>query len=140
VPQFGHFSLCYSYHSTRRLAHILEHREEKLYGAEFPDYFKLSGVPLPEPLENFDVDKAKPRPYRPLGGGTIRRCVRPFKLHTYFVDAYQARTLALKKLEHNFWIELESSYRERIVQRKALYALMVQKSWIDKRALNLHPG
>lgn len=29
---------------------------------------------------------------------------------------------ALKKLEHDFWIELESTYRERIVQRKALYA------------------
>lgn len=32
----------------------------------FPDYAKLSGVPLPEPLKNFDVDAAVPRPYRPF--------------------------------------------------------------------------
>jgi hypothetical protein len=56
------------------------------------------------------------------GGGTTRRCVRQSKFHTYFVDAYQANISALKKLEPNFWIELESSYRERIIQRKALYA------------------
>jgi len=30
--------------------------------------------------------------------------------------------LALKKMEPDFWIELESTYRERIAQRKALYA------------------
>lgn len=30
--------------------------------------------------------------------------------------------LALKKLEPDFWIELESTYRVRIAQRKALYA------------------
>ena len=30
--------------------------------------------------------------------------------------------LALKKLDHDFWIELESTYRERIVQRQELYA------------------
>ena len=33
---------------------------------DFPDYAKLSGVPLPSPLEDFDVDKALPRPYRPF--------------------------------------------------------------------------
>jgi hypothetical protein len=32
----------------------------------FPDYAKLSGVPLPVPLKNFDVDAALPRPYRPF--------------------------------------------------------------------------
>jgi hypothetical protein len=32
----------------------------------FPDYAKLSGVPLPAPLVDFDVDKALPRPYRPF--------------------------------------------------------------------------
>src|SRR5690242_12370477 len=30
------------------------------------DYFKLSGVPLPKPLHKFDLEKAKPRPYRPF--------------------------------------------------------------------------
>ena len=33
---------------------------------DFPDYATLSGVPLPEPLSNFDVDAAMPRPYRPF--------------------------------------------------------------------------
>lgn len=32
----------------------------------FPDYAKLSGVPLPTPLVDFDVDNALPRPYRPF--------------------------------------------------------------------------
>lgn len=32
----------------------------------FPDYATLSGVPLPEPLNNFNIDTALPRPYRPF--------------------------------------------------------------------------
>lgn len=32
----------------------------------FPDYSKLSGVPHPTPLKQFDIDKALPRPYRPF--------------------------------------------------------------------------
>lgn len=35
-------------------------------GYSHPDYFKLSGVPAPKPLPDFDVDKTKPRPYRPF--------------------------------------------------------------------------
>jgi hypothetical protein len=31
-----------------------------------PDYFKLTGAPPPTPLLDFDIDKAKPRPYRPF--------------------------------------------------------------------------
>ena len=33
---------------------------------DFPDYSTLSGVPLPEPYLEHDVDKALPRPYRPF--------------------------------------------------------------------------
>jgi hypothetical protein len=33
---------------------------------DFPDYATLSGVPLPEPYLEFDIDKALPRPYRPF--------------------------------------------------------------------------
>jgi hypothetical protein len=33
---------------------------------DFPDYAKLSGMPLPEPYPNFDISKALPRPYRPF--------------------------------------------------------------------------
>lgn len=33
---------------------------------DFPDYATLSGVPLPEPYQSFDIQKALPRPYRPF--------------------------------------------------------------------------
>jgi len=33
---------------------------------DFPDYATLSGVPLPQPYQDFDITKAQPRPYRPL--------------------------------------------------------------------------
>ncbi len=39
--------------------------EIKVMG-DFPAYDILSGVPLPEPYENFDITKAVPRPYRPF--------------------------------------------------------------------------
>lgn len=32
----------------------------------FPDYAILSGVPAPKPLQNFNIDAARPRPYRPF--------------------------------------------------------------------------
>ena len=32
----------------------------------FPDYAKLSGVPLPRPYKEFVIEKALPRPYRPF--------------------------------------------------------------------------
>lgn len=33
---------------------------------DFPDYATLSGVPLPSPYPEFNIEKALPRPYRPL--------------------------------------------------------------------------
>ena len=33
---------------------------------DFPDYAKLSGVPLPEAYKEFQIEKAIPRPYRPF--------------------------------------------------------------------------
>lgn len=33
---------------------------------DFPDYAALSGVPAPEPYQDFDITKAVPRPYRPF--------------------------------------------------------------------------
>jgi hypothetical protein len=33
---------------------------------DFPDYATLSGVPLPSPYPEFDIEKALPRPYRPF--------------------------------------------------------------------------
>jgi hypothetical protein len=40
-------------------------KEIKALG-DFPDYSRLSGVPLPTPYTNFDIHKALPRPYRPF--------------------------------------------------------------------------
>ncbi|KAK1995109.1 hypothetical protein LX36DRAFT_751325 [Colletotrichum falcatum] len=70
---------------------------------DFPDYATLSGVPLPSPLEGFNVDKAVPRPYRP------------------FRWAYH-QTMSLAKMDTDFWIELESNYKARIAERQRLYA------------------
>lgn len=33
---------------------------------DFPDYATLSGVPLPEAYDRFDIERALPRPYRPF--------------------------------------------------------------------------
>ncbi|KAF9891198.1 hypothetical protein FE257_004762 [Aspergillus nanangensis] len=69
----------------------------------FPDYAELSGVPLPRPYPEFNIDKALPRPYRP------------------FRWAYH-QTMSLTKLETDWWIELENTYKDRIAQRRQLYA------------------
>ncbi|KAG5340144.1 hypothetical protein E4T56_gene19449 [Termitomyces sp. T112] len=68
-----------------------------------PDYPQLSGVPLPKPLWDFDVRTAKARPYRPFRW-----------------DYHQ--TMSLKKFEPDFWLELESTYLDRLKQRKELYS------------------
>ncbi|KAH7889921.1 hypothetical protein F5I97DRAFT_1998333 [Phlebopus sp. FC_14] len=68
-----------------------------------PDYAKLTGFPAPRPIHDFDVNSARPRPYRPFR----------WEYH---------QNMSLKKLEPDWWIELESTYRERIAQRVDLYA------------------
>lgn len=40
--------------------------DEVLALGDFPAYDVLSGVPLPQPYQNFDPKRALPRPYRPL--------------------------------------------------------------------------
>lgn len=76
-------------------------KEVKALG-DFPDYAELSGVPTPAPYETFELDKAQPRPYRP------------------FRWPYH-QTMSLTKLEPDWWLELESTYKSRITQRKQLY-------------------
>src|SRR5699024_249480 len=39
---------------------------EVLALGDFPNYAALSEVPLPEPLEDFDINATLPRPYRPF--------------------------------------------------------------------------
>ncbi|KAF4589209.1 HRQ family protein [Ophiocordyceps camponoti-floridani] len=70
----------------------------------FPDYAKLSGVPLPSAVSaSFRIEDAAPRPYRPLR----------WPYH---------QTMALQKLDPDYWLELESTYRSRIRQRQDLHA------------------
>ncbi|KAG6902067.1 hypothetical protein C0995_004765 [Termitomyces sp. Mi166 len=68
-----------------------------------PGYAQLSGVPLPNSLWDFDVKTAKARPYRPFRW-----------------DYHQ--TMSLKKFEPDFWLELESTYIDRLKQRKEIYS------------------
>ncbi|KAF2675563.1 hypothetical protein BT63DRAFT_445330 [Microthyrium microscopicum] len=82
---------------------------------KFPDYASLSGVRAPEPYHGFDIKTAKARPYRPLR----------WKWH---------QTMALSRLEPDWWVELESSYEERIKQRIEL----VQQHGSD--VLAMQPG
>jgi hypothetical protein len=56
-----------------------------LISSEFPDYAALSGVPLPKPLNNFDIDKAKPRPYRPFRWKYIQNMGMSFGNITIFL-------------------------------------------------------
>ncbi|KAJ5134582.1 hypothetical protein N7448_000399 [Penicillium atrosanguineum] len=69
---------------------------------DFPNYAALSGVPLPSAYPEHDINKAMPRPYRP------------------FRWAYH-QTMSLTRMETDWWIELESTYKSRIAQRKELY-------------------
>jgi len=77
-------------------------KEIKALG-DFPDYATLSGVPLPSPYPEFDIKKARPRPYRPLRW------------------AYH-QTMSITKMQTDWWIELENTYEERIRQRQTLFA------------------
>ncbi|KAF1964191.1 hypothetical protein BU23DRAFT_71934 [Bimuria novae-zelandiae CBS 107.79] len=82
---------------------------------DFPDYATLSGIPLPEPYRDFDIQKAKPRPYRP------------------FRWPYH-QTMSLTKMEPDWWLELEDTYKERMKQRQEIFEKEGDK------VLNMLPG
>lgn len=82
---------------------------------DFPDYAELSGVPLPEHYKEFKIETALPRPYRP------------------FRWAYH-QTMALTKMENEWWLELEKTYAARIAEREQLF----EKH--GKLVLNYLPG
>ena len=44
---------------------------------DFPDYAKLSGVPLPEAYTSFNIETAMPRPYRPLRWAYYQTMCKP---------------------------------------------------------------
>lgn len=88
---------------------------------ELLDYSKLTGFPAPKPIYHFDVDSAKPRPYRPFRWAYHQTMCELFCRCNTLCSKLSVFG-ALKKLEPDWWIELESTYRERIDQRKKLYA------------------
>ncbi|KAK3400810.1 hypothetical protein B0T20DRAFT_505155 [Sordaria brevicollis] len=70
----------------------------------FPDYAALSGVRDPNPVpENWDIAKAKFRPYRPFRWG----------YHQH---------MALMKYDPDYWVELTSTYHTTMSQRRSLLA------------------
>ena len=88
---------------------------------DFPDYAELSGVPLPEPYHECEVEKALPRPYRPFRWAyhqTMCACpLTGYQSSGQVADTY----LALTKMESDWWLELERDYISRITERKSLF-------------------
>ncbi|KAI5811321.1 hypothetical protein DFH27DRAFT_21579 [Peziza echinospora] len=82
--------------------HAPKTKEEREAIGKYPDYETLSGVSWPNECKGFDPDRSLPRPYRPFR----------WKYH---------QTMALSKMEPDWWLELESTYKSRIHQRKQLY-------------------
>ena len=60
---------------------------------DFPDYAELSGVPLPEPYYEFDIDKALPRPYRPFRWSYHQTMCTLFPFYTWFAQIAPANHL-----------------------------------------------
>lgn len=92
---------------------------------DFPDYAALSGVPLPSPYPEFRIERALPRPYRPFRWAyhqTMCTSDRKSNKHDLKLIPSSIQKIALTKLETDWWIELESTYKSRIAQRKELYA------------------
>lgn len=98
---------------------------------DFPDYSKLSGVPLPEAYKEFEIEKALPRPYRPFRWAYHQTMCM---LTVHQADRLLTCGVALNKLEPNWWLELESNYVARIAERKELF----EKH--GKLVLNYLPG
>ena len=98
---------------------------------DFPDYSKLSGVPLPEAYKEFEIEKALPRPYRPFRWAYHQTMGI---LNLYQIELQLTYGVALNKLEPDWWLELESNYVARIVERKELF----EKH--GKLVLNYLPG
>ncbi|OJA18513.1 hypothetical protein AZE42_08719 [Rhizopogon vesiculosus] len=94
---------------------FLQQKSAQLAGRGLPDFAQLTGFPHPKPVHILDIAHARPRPYRPFR----------WEYH---------QNMSLKKLEPDYWLELESTYLERIAQRRKLHALH------GKRIMDELPG
>ncbi|KAG2041512.1 hypothetical protein BDR03DRAFT_891180, partial [Suillus americanus] len=101
--------------SPRSFWKFLRQKAALVAGRGLPDFAQLTGFPHPKPVHGFDIAHARPRPYRPFR----------WEYH---------QNMSLKKLEPDYWLELESTYRDRIVQRRQIYAFH------GKRVIDELPG
>lgn len=62
LPMDANYKICREQKYTPTGFSVQEVREL----GDFPDYAVLSGVPMPQPYHNFDIDKALARLYRPF--------------------------------------------------------------------------
>ncbi|TFK42756.1 hypothetical protein BDQ12DRAFT_676759 [Crucibulum laeve] len=103
VPLCLFFGLCLGLCYSQRLKKLVSTIWITSPGQPFQvNYFAATGVRPPTPLPKFNIESAKPRPYRPFRWG-------------------YHQTMSLSPMEPDWWIELESTYRERIEQRQRLY-------------------
>ncbi|KAM0181582.1 hypothetical protein ACHAPF_001727 [Botrytis cinerea] len=85
---------------------------------DFPPYDILAGVPLPQPYEGFNPEKALPRPYRPIRW-QYHQTMCNYKPEHY--SKYTNNVLAFQKMESDWWLEIENTYCSRIAERQGLF-------------------
>ncbi|KAG0706326.1 hypothetical protein DFH29DRAFT_168920 [Suillus ampliporus] len=83
---------------------FLRQKAALVAGRGLPDFAQLTGFPHPKPVHGFNIAHARPRPYRPFR----------WEYH---------QNMSLGALEPDYWLELESTYRDRVAQRRQLYTL-----------------
>jgi hypothetical protein len=86
---------------------------------DFPNYAALSGVPLPKPYHDFNIEKSLPRPYRPFRWA-YHQTMCTYENSTH--DLALTSTAALTKMEPDWWLELENTYVDRMRERSQLLA------------------
>jgi hypothetical protein len=55
-----------TFHPQQALSSFYQRLGQALCRKGLPNYAKLTGFPEPKPVYDFDIDIAKPRPYRPF--------------------------------------------------------------------------
>ena len=119
LPMDANYETCQEQKYTPTGFSVREVREL----GDFPDYAELSGVPLPQPYHEFEIEKALARLYRPFRWVYHQTMCMPLILvRRVAMVSNLTPSLAISKMETDWWIELENTYKQRIAQRKELYA------------------
>ena len=103
-------------HINKSVYHYLPSVQIPLVNRQrIPDYSKLCGMDAPRVIHNFNLAEACARPYRP------------------FRWPYH-QTMSLKKMNPDYWLEIESNYVERMAERQKLYEKL------GKHVVSMLPG